>query len=320
MGPSSVKARYAVALVVGEPLRSEINGLRRATGGSITRIEPHITLVPPINLRNERLPKVLAHLRDGATLIKSHLTLDIGPVESFYPVNRVLYLVVQLTSELVRLQSYLNQGPLKRRGSATHSIARSERPFVPHITLNNRFGHENLPHQSNNQPGDAGTQIRGAIGTLASYQSTTSFLFLSLLCFDTETKVWRTVADAAFGRRVVIGQGGLGLEITTSTVVDPETQVWLAGLHLKTDFDAATVGNQPHLVITARRENQVAGVAIMAKQDTVGWLEFILVDPSKRRQGIGRALHQQSRSVALSHGIEYFLPAAPGSAYHPDDL
>lgn len=58
------KARLGVALLVPGALGGEVNGLRRALGdGALGRIPPHITLVPPVNVGEDRLPAALALLR-----------------------------------------------------------------------------------------------------------------------------------------------------------------------------------------------------------------------------------------------------------------
>lgn len=326
------KGRYAVALVVPEPLRTEINGLRRATGGSLTRIEPHITLVPPINLRHEVLPEVLAHLRHCATLAKGPVTAELGPIATFYPANRVLYVAVSPSADLNTLYTALNAGPLIRHRVSPEQAERAQRPFVPHITINNRFQRAPAPSTHGMQPDDPapstygtqpaepalpthGTQpadptLAAAINTLGHYQATTAFSFLTLLSYNQEAQVWETAADVAFGRRVVVGQGGLGLELTTSTVIDPQAATWLEQFS-DTARTSTAYTSQRVIVVTARRENRVVGLATINREGRLGWLESLFVEPNLRRQGIGTSLYRQAIYAAQSHGVAHILPATP---------
>jgi hypothetical protein len=45
------RVRLASALLVPEPFAREIDGLRRALDDDIDRVPPHLTLVPPVNVR-----------------------------------------------------------------------------------------------------------------------------------------------------------------------------------------------------------------------------------------------------------------------------
>ena len=57
-----------VALVLDAPVACEVQGLRRALGdGSLQRIAPHLTLVPPVNVRAGGLDEALAVLRTAAS-------------------------------------------------------------------------------------------------------------------------------------------------------------------------------------------------------------------------------------------------------------
>ena len=56
-----------MALLVPEPVAAEVDGLRRALGdGSLGRIPPHLTLVPPVNVAEDDVPKALSVLRQAA--------------------------------------------------------------------------------------------------------------------------------------------------------------------------------------------------------------------------------------------------------------
>ncbi|MDQ1402032.1 MAG: hypothetical protein QOG03_348, partial [Actinomycetota bacterium] len=71
--------RLGVALLIPNPLAAEIDGLRRALGdGGLDRIPPHLTLVPPVNVREDRLSDALAVLRNAGTGTRPFI-LELGP-------------------------------------------------------------------------------------------------------------------------------------------------------------------------------------------------------------------------------------------------
>src|ERR1700736_2396651 len=121
------RRRVGVALLVPEPHRSAIDALRLAIfDPALGRIPAHLTLVPPVNVREERLPDVLSLLRDAAAA-GPPLTLSLGPPGTFLPDNPVLYLGVSGDLDGLRaLREAVFTGPLYRTLSW---------PFVPHVTL-----------------------------------------------------------------------------------------------------------------------------------------------------------------------------------------
>ncbi len=68
------KRRLGVALLIPAPLDREIDGLRRAVGdGALGRIPPHLTLVPPVNVREDRLGEALAGWGGDANVVRSRV-------------------------------------------------------------------------------------------------------------------------------------------------------------------------------------------------------------------------------------------------------
>ena len=93
LGPVG-KLRLAAALLISDPPAGEINGLRRAcSDGLLDRVDPHITLVEPINVREDDLDEAHRILRDAAAE-SGPLTFTLGPAASFAPDSPVLYLAV----------------------------------------------------------------------------------------------------------------------------------------------------------------------------------------------------------------------------------
>src|SRR5688500_19331138 len=86
--------RLGVALLVPRPLDAEIDGLRRALGdGTLGRIPAHLTLVPPVNVREDRLGEVLAVLRRAAAVTRP-FTVPLGPPATFLPDSPTMCLAV----------------------------------------------------------------------------------------------------------------------------------------------------------------------------------------------------------------------------------
>ena len=72
---------------------------------------------------------------------------------------------------------------------------------------------------------------------------------------------WVPVADVALGPAVIVGRGGLPVELTPGELIDPEALDVLRASPSGSDaLDAAPDGTRP-LVVVARREQAVVGVA-----------------------------------------------------------
>lgn len=259
------RTRLAVALVVPEPHRTEIDGLRRALGGDLERIAPHITVVPPVNVRDEAMGEALAVLRSAAATLEGSLRLRVGPGGTFMPVNRVVYLAVDGADAdveaLERLRGAASSGVLERV---------DHRAFVPHVTISNRVDADD---------------VSAALLSLDGYRVGIEFETVDVLAFDTERRRWSTIADVPLGPRRIVGRGGIELEITTSSLADPEA------LSFVTRFVPGEPGpvDAPDapLVVVARQEGEVVGVACGRSGGSLAWFDGLVVDPDRRRSGIG---------------------------------
>ena len=189
------RIRLASALLVPAPFAREIDGLRRALGENLDRVAPHLTLVPPINVRVDELGDALALLRKaGATV--GPITVTLGPAVTFHPVNPVVYLQVGGDVDAVhRVREAVFASPLER--SMSHS-------FVPHVTL-----------VESTTP----ARIDAALTALADYRIEVTFDAAFLL--QENDRRWRPIADARFTPPLVIGRGGIETEITVSSLADP---------------------------------------------------------------------------------------------------
>jgi len=192
------KARLGVALLIPPALAAEVDGLRRALDdGALGRIPPHITLVPPVNVREDRLADALAVLRAAAAASRP-LALTLGPVATFLPVNPVVYLAVggEAAARLRALRDAVFSEPLARPLTW---------PWVPHVTL------------ADEAPVD---RVSAAVTALAGYRVEAVFDRVHLLR-EGPGRVWEPIADVPFAAPAVVGRGGLPVELSVTDRLDP---------------------------------------------------------------------------------------------------
>jgi 2'-5' RNA ligase len=265
------RRRLGVALLVPPPHDAAVDALRRAVGDSArSRVPAHLTLVPPVNVREDALPAALALVRSAAAAGAERvagaavaagsgpdgtLVLRLGPPASFLPANPVLHLPVTPTEALEALRDKVFRPPLWREPAW---------PYVPHVTLADALGPE---------------RIAAAVVALDGYEVEVAFDAVHLLQEGLD-RVWRPIAGVRLGRPAVVGTGGLAVTLTEETMADPEV---------------AALGLPPgDRYVVARRDGVVVGAAVMAKR----WLEAVVVVPGCRGEGIGA--HLLARAV-LGH-------------------
>jgi 2'-5' RNA ligase len=260
------RVRLGVALLVPAPLDAEVDGLRRALGdGALGRIPAHLTLVPPVNVREDRLGEALAVLRRAAAGTRP-FTVALGPPSTFLPDNPTLYLAVAGDDGAVRaLRDRVFVDPLARTLTW---------PFVPHVTLADEADPD---------------RIAAALPALTDYRAEATFTSVHLLR-EGPGRIWAPIADAAFAPPAVIGRGGLPLELTVSERPDP---------------GALGVGRATGLVpltVTARLEGTVAGYAEGWWRGDVAHLSTLVVAGDDLGLGVGGHLVAAFRSEAAARG------------------
>ena len=320
------RRRLGVALLLDPPLRDEVDGLRRALGDpSLGRVVPHLTLVPPVNVRMGELSKALEVVREGAARQPGRLRITLGPPASFLPDNPVLFLDVGGDIERLRdLRDAVFKAPLERPLSW---------PWVPHVTL---------------ADGIEDDRIAGALASLDRYAAIAEFDRVVIL-EEGHRRLWSPLADARLGPPAIVGTGGLAVRITQGRMIDPlllgalgdaladseEAQrVWagwtepaggpshpapsdpvLSQRALSDPAPALPATAPPatappeQIVLTAHRGGQLLGAAAI-RRDPVGARATVFVLPEVRGEGTGGHLLAQLQSAAAEAGWD--LPFVSG--------
>jgi 2'-5' RNA ligase len=274
-------------LLVPRPVADEVDGLRRACGSdAVESIPPHLTLVPPVNVREEDLASGVARLRDAASQFRP-LQLELGPPATFHPVTPVAYLAVdgpeESTTALHRLRERVFRPPFERE--LTHE-------FHPHVTLAEELAPE---------------RIEQVLVALADYRATVVFEGVHLLeeqRRDDGVRVWEPIDEAPFSAPAVVGRGGLETELTTTDTTPVESAAleereWpLAG---RRRFGPAVGAPRP-LVVTARRDGVAVGVASGWTEGGLATLESLIVTSTHRGEGIGSQLLARFEAEARDRG------------------
>jgi 2'-5' RNA ligase/ribosomal protein S18 acetylase RimI-like enzyme len=281
------RQRLGVALLVPPPVAIELDALRRALGDEdTTRIAPHLTLVPPVNVRAEDVDDAVRVLRAAAGVV-GPLRLELGPVTSFAPVSPTVHLAVGGDVDGVHaLRDAVFTPPLSR--PLTHE-------FVPHVTL--------LEGTSN---------IDAALTALGAYDASVVIDRLHLMREsrrDDGSRIWRPVADAPLGgRAAVVGRGGLELDLQTTAALEPAARRWLAERWTENQverFGEATPAYEP-LAVVARRDGRIVAAAEGDTRATgEAYLAELVVAAEVRGEGIGAHVLAAFASAAAERGATY---------------
>jgi len=283
------RRRVGVVLLVPPPWRDEVDALRRAMGDpSLGRIPAHLTLVPPVNVREDELERAHDLLRWAGEATKP-ITVTLGPPTTFLPVNPVLFLGVHGDVAAVdRVRDLVFKPPLER--SLTW-------PFHPHVTL---------------LDGGDPARIEAAVTALADARMEVTFPSVHLLeetrRDDDGARVWNPIFEARFEPAAVIGRGGLELVLEVTAEPTAEAQAFSHAAWQQHDVDRWGEIRPPfeQLTVVARRDGRIVGVATGELRDGVdAYLADLIVDRSVRGEGIGAHLLKAFESEAAKRGARY---------------
>jgi len=277
----------------------EIDGLRRALSSpDIDRIGPHVTLVPPVNVREGEVAEACAVVRSAAAE-SPPLALELGPAASFLPVNPVCYLAVTGSDRALALLSILSRR--LARGPLGPPASRAVQPFVPHVTV-----------KRNMEPG----QLASALTVLAGYRTQVVFEDVTVLEYDEAERRWNSLQAVALQRPVTVGRGGVEIELSLSRQLDPVALEW--SRREWQQFSVKQYGvrfraDEP-LVITARIRGLVVGVAELELRGDTTRLARLMVGAGHRGSGVGRQLLRAVEDEAAERGcFRVRLEALAGS-------
>lgn len=241
--------------------------MRRAVGdGAIDRIRPHITLVPPLNLKAADLDAALARLRSAAAAAPARIEVSVGPPATFLPANPVLLLGV--AGDLAALRALRDAAfapPLERPLSW---------PWVPHVTLA-----DGLPPES----------IHALVTALGRLVLAVVLERVTLLeeVHAPGGRRWEPLADVAFGPPAVVGRGGLELTITAARTPDPSALGLLGEPGVAALVDPATPRRR--VVRSAHREGVLVGIGAAWLADDGGHIRVVVAE-EHRGTGVGTHL------------------------------
>lgn len=281
----ATRRRVLVALVPPEPILEPLRALRSLVGApSVERITPHVTLVPPLNLRRSDA-ELRAHLRDAVRDLRP-FELWLGPGASFAPENPTLHLRVggdeAATDALVQLRQRLRSDVLDRE---------DRHGFVPHLTL--RRG-----------AGSAATAAAAEVlaGRLGPWQVDRIHLLDQV--HDERGTAWSVSAEEPFGGPVVVGRGGVELHLRTSSTAE----------RLVGEAEATTSPATGPLIVVAELPSTPGEVVARAVGSVAGddarLLDLAVVE-AHRGTGIGRQVLAHWCSEAASRGATVAISEAP---------
>lgn len=288
------RRRLAVALLCPPSLAAEVDVLRRAVGvAEPFAVPPHLTLVPPVNVVEDRLVEALGVLRAAASAARP-VDLVVGPAATFAPDTPTLHLSVEggpsESAALADLRRRLRTGPFDRPDAW---------PFVPHVTLA-----ESVP----GGPGGAG--LDAAVAVLAGTRTGWRAVAVHLLeegRRETGERVWRPIHCEPLGGPSVVGRGGVEVVLRTVDLVEP---LVAGGLGVAASEFAVRPGPDEAVVVVAEDgpssgSSPFAPLGVAAGHvGRAAVLEHLVVAEDRRGEGIGSHLLAAWTSAVARRGSE----------------
>jgi 2'-5' RNA ligase len=283
------RRRLGVALLLDPPVADEVNGLRRGLGDrSLGRIDAHVTLVPPVNVRADDVDTALEIVRAAARDCGRPFSLILGPPGTFAPANPVVHLPVSGdVTPLRRLRDATFAGPLQR------TLAW---PWIPHVTLADDADAVSIPP---------------TLAALASFQVVARIDRVVVLeeRRGPAGRRWEPFADADLAPGAMVGRGGLDLMLVQGRVLDPGA----AALLVDAGCELPDPGRSAPLVVTGLVAGRLVGVAVAWRTDAGGRIA-VAVAPAARRAGLGRQLLVHTEAGVRVAGWDCPVLAAPPPA------
>lgn len=318
------RRRVGVALLLPEPVASEVEGLRRACDDpALGTIAPHLTLVPPVNVRADDLGAALALLRAAAASCPP-LALRLGPPVTFLPDEPVLYLAV---AGAVGEADGVADATARRRvamaapGGAQAAVDDGDddeveadpglerlhrlRGEVFDPPLARPLSHGFVPHVTLCAGGQA-ELLEAAARGLGSYEVEVELGEVTLLeeVRDERGRRWAPLADAPLGGPAVVARGGLPVELSAGRIIDPEAAALVPAHAVDPCRNPDGPAGQEPLVVTARREGAPLGLAAGWSSGACGEVRLVAVsDAIAPGEQVGDHLRAAFESAAARRGV-----------------
>lgn len=315
--------RFLVAIIPEDDLLGEIKYVAKLAGYHFSeRIPPHITIMPPINIPEDRLIYLRSALRDSVETFLQE-PIRVGPVESFLPKNPAVFLRVTCSCGKNEKQDDLAmpcgdpacQDCFLYQIAAQLSIGGLEPPptrdsyqFIPHITI----GHaKNI------------TDAEKVIEIFNNYSASGYVNSIALLEQDlsSKDKSWSIVDEPYFGKKQKVSFDGGFLSIGYEKIFSPYD---LAAINLSEqdlpqalamsdyiDFicsrtmqeslrESGSIFINKSVVVALRnpRSGELLAAALTRVTETVLHAMFLFVQEPSRGLGLGRILMRQLDKLA----------------------
>jgi 2'-5' RNA ligase len=266
----AARHRLLVALLIAQPVASEIDGIRRALGSNqLERIPPHVTLVPPTNVADDALASAEQVVREAASGF-SPVALSLGPPSTFPDNESVLFLPVSAQPPLTVLREALFDGPFAGRD-------RTDRAFVAHVTLDSRrerFVDDQM------------------LGDLSGYTTAVEVATLALLVQDQSTplQAWRTLTSYDLAPERVVGRGGLEVHLHAGASLSPTSLALVATWDEEAPVPLPSAADRDEFFAVATVSSEIVAVATWRVEGDAVVLTRHVVAPSWRGLGLGTRL------------------------------
>lgn len=285
--------RVGLALTFDPEQRAFINGLRLAIGGfGVGRIEPHVTLTPPSNIRYDDIFAEIYRLRKISSQV-SPFELVVGPSGSFDPVAPVLYLAVagEEVSKTEELVDSITTSGIYRR---------DPRPYVPHVTLADGISHE---------------KIEAALKLLDSELFRLRVDSVQMMLSKSQA-YWEVFSDFRFVKARKLHRGGLQIEVFPHRSGDLAIYQMAEDLGVsQSNFWACSdprlrLGDQKFYQVSLYYDGELIGCGSAAYSSVFALVRSVVVRREFQRLGIGSLVLEELRYGLQLLGVEVLYACA----------
>ncbi|MFD2924215.1 YjcG family protein [Halobacillus naozhouensis] len=125
--------KYGIAIFPSKKVQDEANSYRKRYDPHYALIPPHITLKEPFEADEQKLESEIVPELENIAKGITPFNVEITKVSSFSPVTNTIYLKINPTEPIIKLNEKLRDGTLPDN---------QEYSFVPHITIAQKLSDE----------------------------------------------------------------------------------------------------------------------------------------------------------------------------------